>query len=131
MEQELKKILFVDDDEDIHFIVKLSLKRLPGVELQFAQSGEEAIKIALEFKPDLILLDVMMPNMDGITTLQGIKLMPSIAKTPVVFLTARAQQTEIKEYLNYGILDVIVKPFDPMTLGNLVEQIWSKHCKGV
>lgn len=129
MEHELKKILFVDDDNDIHIIVKLCLRRLPGVEFRSALSGEEAIKIALDFNPDLILLDVMMPKMDGIATLKALKLLPSIEKTPVVFLTARAQHDEIEEYLSYGILDVIVKPFDPMKLGDLVQQIWSKHCK--
>lgn len=129
MEPELKKILFVDDDEDIHLIVKLSLRRIPGYELRTALSGEEAIKIAEEFNPDLILLDLMMPKMDGVATFQAIKQLPSIAKTPVVFLTARTQQSEIEEYLSLGILDVIAKPFDPMTLGELVQQIWTKHFK--
>jgi CheY-like chemotaxis protein len=126
MEHELKKILFVDDDEDVHLIIGFSLKQIPGVELRSATSGEEAIKIAMEFNPDLILLDVMMPKMDGIATLQAIKLLPSLAKIPVIFLTARAQHNEVEEYLKYGILDVIVKPFNPMTFGELVQQIWTK-----
>lgn len=129
MERKLKKILFVDDDEDIHLIVQLSFSRFTEVELRSALSGEEAIKIALEFNPDLILLDVMMPKMDGVATLQGIKLLPSIAKTPIIFLTARAQQNEIEEYLSYGVLDIITKPFNPLTLGGIVEEIWKKHLK--
>jgi two-component system OmpR family response regulator len=127
MRQELKKILFVDDDEDIHFIVKLCLRDIPGVEFRSAFSGEEALKIAMDFKPDLILLDVMMPKMDGIATLKAIKLLPTLAMTPVVFLTAKVQKNEVEEYLKSGILDVIVKPFDPSTLAQLLQQIWNKH----
>lgn len=82
----------------------------------------------MEFQPDLILLDIMMPKMDGIATLQAIKLLPSFVDVPVVFLTARAQKSEIKEYFKYGVIDVIVKPFDPISLPQIIQQIWEKHC---
>lgn len=127
MSKELKKLLIIDDDEDIQKIVKFSFQDLKNVECFYALSGEEGIRLAVDNKPDLILLDVMMPNMDGIATLQAIKLLPSIKNTLVVFLTARAQKKEINKYLDLGIVDVIVKPFDPMSLGSQIKSIWDKH----
>lgn len=126
MGKELKKILFIDDDPDIHMIVKLCLEDIPDLEMRSALSGEEGIKIAMEFHPNLILLDVMMPKMDGIAALEAIKLIPSLSRIPVVFLTAKAQKTEVQEYFKYGIADVIVKPFDPNTLAKTVLHIWEK-----
>ncbi len=122
----VQKILFVDDDPDIHLIVKMSLQAIPKLELQSAYSGEEAIKVVMEFQPDLILLDVMMPKMDGIATLQAIKLIPSVSHIPVIFLTAKAQKSEVEEYFKYGIIDVIVKPFDPTSLPQIIQKIWEK-----
>lgn len=118
-----KKILFVDDDQDIHTIVTIVLQDLPNVELRSAFSGEEAIKMAMDFQPDLILLDVMMPKMDGIATLQALKLLPSMKDTRIVFITAKAQKNEIDDYFKYGILDVIIKPFDPITFPEIVQKI--------
>lgn len=126
MNKELKKILFIDDDEDIHFILKLSLQDLSGVEVCSALSGEEGIKIAEKFHPDLILLDVMMPHMNGFATLQAMKLLPGLAHIPIVFLTAKAQKKEIEEYFKCGVADVIIKPFDPIQLPNQIIQIWKK-----
>ena len=87
---------------------------------------EEAVKIALEFQPDLMLLDVMMPKMDGIATLQAIKLLPSLVNTPVIFITARSQKDEIESYRKQGVLDVITKPFDPSTFAQNLIKICSK-----
>ncbi len=129
MGKELKKILFVDDDSDIHMIVKLCLEDIPNLEMRSAYSGEEGIKIAMEFHPDLILLDVMMPKMDGIATLEAMKLIPTLSKIPVVFLTAKAQKSEVQDYFRYGIADVIIKPFDPNNLSKMVIQIWEKSLK--
>lgn len=126
MKKELKKILFIDDDEDIHLIVKICLREIPNVELRSAFSGEEGVNVVMDFHPDLVLLDVMMPKMDGISTLQTLKMLPSFGDTPVVFLTAKSQKNEIEEYLKYGVADVITKPFDPMTLSARVLQIWDK-----
>lgn len=126
MKKELKKILFIDDDEDIHLIVNICLREIPNVEVRSAFSGEEGIKVAMEFHPDLILLDVMMPKMDGTATLQALKLLPSFVDTPVVFLTAKSQKNEVEEYLKCGVADVIIKPFDPMTLSKRVLQIWDR-----
>ncbi|MFI0435416.1 MAG: response regulator [Parachlamydiaceae bacterium] len=127
MGKELKKILYVDDEEDIHVIVRFCLEELPNLELRSVYSGEEAIKTAIEFQPDLILLDVMMPNMDGISTFQALKLMPSFAHVPIVFLTAKAQKNEIEEYFKYGAIDVILKPFDTNTFTQNVQSIWRRY----
>lgn len=127
MNPQLKKILFVDDDEGVHLIVKICLREIPNVKFRSVFSGEEAIKIAMDFQPDLILLDVMMPNMDGISTLKTLRLLPSLANTPVIFLTAKAQKSEIEEYFKYGVLDVIVKPFDPNTMAKSVVKAWEKY----
>ena len=126
MKKELKKILFIDDDEDIHLIVKISLRDIPNVEIRSAFSGEEGIKIAMDFHPDLVLLDVMMPKLDGIATLQTLKLLPSFGNTPVVFFTAKSHKNEIEEYFKYGVVDIIIKPFDPITLSQRILQIWEQ-----
>lgn len=126
MTRELRKILFVDDDEDVHFIVSLSLREIPNLELRDATSGDEAIRIALEFKPDLILLDVMMPGMDGIAVLKAIRLLPTIASTPIAFLTAKAQKNEINGYRDYDIIDVFMKPFNPTTFSQEILRAWEK-----
>lgn len=127
MNQQLKKILFVDDDEDIHLIVKICLREIPNVEFRSALSGEEGVKIAMDFQPDLILLDVMMPNMDGISTLKTLRMLPSLSTTPVIFVTAKVQKSEVDEYFKYGIVDVIVKPFDPNTLAKSVVAAWERY----
>lgn len=127
MNKKLKKILLVDDDHDIHLILKISLQELPDIQVYTALSGEEAIKIALDVHPDLILLDVMMPQMDGRATLQVIKLLSSLSKIPVIFLTARVQKEEIDEYFKCGVADVIPKPFDPVILPETINKIWENY----
>ncbi|QLH37612.1 MAG: response regulator [Parachlamydiaceae bacterium] len=115
----------------MHLIVKICLRDIPDIEFRSAFSGEEGIKIAMDFQPDLILLDVMMPGMDGIATLKTLRLLPSLAKTPVIFLTAKAQKNEVEEYFKCGIVDVIVKPFDPNTLAKNVQEIWEKYISNI
>lgn len=122
----LKKIIFVDDDNDILTIAKYSLEESDKT-IKYINSGEEAIQEALIFNPDLILLDVMMPKMDGISTLNAIRLLPSLSKTPVVFITAKVQKEEIANYSKLGILDIIIKPFDPITLASTIQKIWDSY----
>ncbi len=123
----LKKIILTDDEEDIITIARFSFEMMPDVQVKFCHSGQETIQEALSFLPDLILLDVMMPNMDGLSTLQALKLMPSLAPIPVVFLTARSRKEEIKEYKRLGAFDIIPKPFDPMTLPQTIATIWEAY----
>jgi two-component system OmpR family response regulator len=127
MTKPLTKILFVDDDADTLTIAKFSLQTLQGVEVKYAGSGEEAIKIALEFQPDVILLDVMMPKMDGFATMKAIRELDSIAHIPIVFFTAKVQKEEIASYNQMGVIGVIVKPFDPLTLGEAIQRLWEQN----
>ena len=122
---ELRRILLVEDDLDIQIVARLALADLAGFELEVCSSGTEALKKAPEFAPDLIILDVMMPVLDGPSTLKELRRQSSLAQTPVIFMTAKAQPEEVAEYRRLGALEVIVKPFDPMALGDEVRRIWS------
>jgi two-component system OmpR family response regulator len=123
----LKRILFVEDDPDIQVIGRLALESVGGMTVCVCGSGAEALQAAQEFAPDLILLDVMMPVMDGPTTLAALRSLPSLASTPAIFMTARAQRYELEQYRSLGAIDVIAKPFDPMALPSLVSSIWSRR----
>lgn len=126
MKKELTKILFIDDDQDIHTIVIFALKNMPQVEVLSAYSGKEGIKIAQSYLPDLILLDVMMPSMDGIETLQELKKIPDLERVPVVFLTAKVEKSEVESYLKYGVANVIIKPFNVNTLYDQLLAVWNQ-----
>lgn len=121
---ELHKILVVEDEEDIQTIASMALTSIGGFSIEVCSSGKEALEKAPVFKPDVILLDVMMPEMDGPTTLKELKKIPEIADTPVIFLTAKVQSREVEQYRNMGALDVISKPFDPMTLADNIKSIY-------
>lgn len=110
------RILHVDDEPDIREIVDMSLSLNPDFQVRACGSGAEAIEAAAEWSPELILLDVMMPRMDGPTTLSHLRKNPRTADIPVVFMTARAQSREIEQFIALGAQGVISKPFDPMTL---------------
>jgi CheY-like chemotaxis protein len=122
----LRRILYVEDDPDIRTVAELSLETLGGFELLLCESGEQAVAGAEAFQPDLILLDVMMPGMDGPATLTALRNIDSIATLPFVFMTAKVQAAEINEYKAMGAADVIPKPFDPMTLPDQIFAIWRK-----
>ncbi|MBZ8178997.1 response regulator [Oscillatoria salina IIICB1] len=123
----LNKILLVEDDPDIQTVASLGLKAVGGFNVEICSSGKEAVTTAPEFTPDLILLDVMMPGMDGIATLQALRSITAIQDTPVIFLTAKVQTHEVAYYKKLGVLDVIAKPFDPMNLSATVKEIWLKY----
>lgn len=121
---ELKKILYVEDEPDIQAIAQIALENVGGFELKICGSGQEAIQQAPGFEPDLILLDVMMPGMDGPTTLQELRKLDKLAKTPVMFMTAKVQPQEIEHFKSLGAIEVIAKPFDPMKLAETIKQAW-------
>lgn len=123
----LSKLLFVDDDNDILSIAKCCLESLNDTTVKYLSSGEAAIQEALIFQPDLIIMDVMMPKMDGIATLKALQMIPSLANTPVAFITAKVQKEEISQYFNLGVIDVIIKPFNPLTLASSIQNIWDKY----
>jgi CheY-like chemotaxis protein len=122
----LDKILYVEDDPDIQAIAVMVLDAISGFNLEPCSSGAEALRKAVAFNPDLILLDVMMPGMDGPETLQALRKLPALANTPVVFMTAKVQPQEVQGYLELGAVGVIAKPFDPMTLADQLREIWAK-----
>lgn len=126
MTQELTRILYVEDDPDIQAIALMVLETIHGFVMEACCSGGEALAKAVSFAPDLILLDVMMPGMDGPETLKGLREFPELATTPVVFMTAKVQPQEVQYYLGLGALGVIAKPFDPMTLAQELRDIWAK-----
>ena len=127
---ELKRITYVDDEPDIRFIVTGVLEKLGGFEVQACASGGEAVEVAPGFAPDLILLDMMMPGMDGIETFKQLRLNEALSKTPVVFVTAKAQDHEVECYLELGAADVVVKPFKTLELPSRLESIWKKASAG-
>ena len=123
---ELKKILYVEDEPDIQMIARVALENVGGFELLVCSSGAEAIEKATSFNPDLLLLDVMMPGMDGPTTLQELRKIPQLAHTPVMFMTAKVQPQEVEFLKSLNVTDVIAKPFDPMGLANNIRESWAK-----
>lgn len=123
----LRRILLIEDDLDIQRVAGLVLESLGGFEMALCSSGREGLERAGTFAPDLVLLDVMMPELDGPGTLEALRREPDLASTPIVFMTAKAQPDEIAEYRALGAADVIVKPFDPMTLCDTIRSIWQRH----
>jgi CheY-like chemotaxis protein len=110
------RILHVDDEPDICEVVEASLGLDPGLVTRSCSSGDEALVMAADWKPDLILCDVMMPVMDGPATLMRLRENDVTADIPVIFMTARAQTRELDRFRSLGVIGVIPKPFDPMTL---------------
>jgi two-component system, OmpR family, response regulator len=125
--QSLQRILYVEDDPDIQQIAVMVLETIAGFNLKACSSGAEALEYAIAFQPDLILLDVMMPGMDGPETLRELRKLPQLQQTPTVFMTAKVQPQEVQEYLAMGALGVIAKPFDPMSLADELRSIWMRR----
>jgi CheY-like chemotaxis protein len=119
------RILCVDDEHDIRTIATMSLGLDPAMEVRSAGSGAEALAMleAGDWRPDVALLDVMMPGMDGPTLLTEIRARPAIADLPVIFMTARARQSDVDAYRALGANGVIVKPFDPIELAKQVRAL--------
>lgn len=120
----LQRILMVDDESDIRTVAGLSLTVVGGFTVEMCGSGPEALERASAFGPDLLLLDVMMPGMDGPTTLARLREIPALRQTPAIFMTAKVQPNEIAQLVACGAMDVLAKPFDPMTLPDALRRIW-------
>jgi CheY-like chemotaxis protein len=113
---EINKVLLVDDDPNIRKLAKMSLERVGRWAVEVASSGREALEVISIVQPDVVLLDVMMPGLDGRTTLSQLKNTPHTAHVPVILMTAKVQSDELEQYLRIGAVGVIIKPFDPMSL---------------
>ena len=120
----LQRIMYVEDEPDIQAVARIALEMLGGFTVKICSSGQAALDEAVGFAPDMILLDVMMPGMDGPSTLQALRQKPELATVPVAFMTAKVQPSEVAHYKSLGARDVIPKPFDPMTLAQQVRAIW-------
>ena len=118
-----KHVLLIDDEDDIREITALSLEKVAGWRVSSASSGPAGIELAKSVRPDVILLDVMMPEQDGPTTLQLLQNDDSTARIPVIFLTAKVQSRELERLQEMGSVGVLAKPFDPLTLASEVRRI--------
>ncbi len=125
--KKLARILHVEDAEDIRKIVEVILTRMGGYTILQCASGQEALEKAAGFAPDLLLLDVVMPGLDGPKTLKGLRAQEALRETPVVFMTAKVQSSEIEMLKALGAIDVLAKPFDPAALCGQIEAIWARH----
>jgi len=117
------KILLVEDDSDIQKLVRISLKFRGVQEVVVAEDGEKCLSVVGEVQPDVILLDVMLPRMNGYEICRRLKSNPKTKNIPVIFLSARAMDTEVKKGLKVGARGYLVKPFDPMTLYEEITQL--------
>jgi two-component system, OmpR family, response regulator len=120
----LNHIACIDDDEDILRVAEMTLKRLGGFKVSAYSSAADALEHLPSSRPDLVLLDVMMPKMDGPATLDAIRKHPQLSHLPVVFMTAKIQPSERHQYNALGASGVLAKPFDPATLSRDVEELW-------
>ncbi|SFC44028.1 Response regulator receiver domain-containing protein [Marinospirillum celere] len=119
----LQRILLVEDEADIQAVARVALEMVGGFEVQVCSSGQQALQEAEAFSPDLLVLDVMMPGMDGPDTLKALRERSTLAEVPAIFMTAKVQPAEVEYYRSLGALGVIAKPFDPMMLANQVRQL--------
>ncbi|MEE2001018.1 response regulator [Alkalimonas sp. MEB108] len=123
---ELTRIMHVENDESIRMITEMALVDVAGFELLSCDGGQSALEQAEAFAPELVLLDVMMPKMDGLQTLAELRKLPLLASTPVVFMTAKIQQAEKQQYLDAGAIAVVEKPFEPMELGDTLRALYQQ-----
>ncbi|MBX9938129.1 MAG: response regulator [Candidatus Obscuribacterales bacterium] len=117
------KVLLVDDDSNIRTIASIGLEDEPDWEIVEASSGDEALGLVSDFSPDVILLDMMMPGLDGLGTFELLRQKSNMQATPIIFMTAKVQPEEVERYITLGAAGVIIKPFDPITLASEIQGI--------
>jgi CheY-like chemotaxis protein len=120
----LRTLLYIDDEPDLRIIVQTALNLAQGLTVHTAESGEQGLELARELQPDMLLLDVMMPGLDGPGTLQRLRADPALARIPVIFMTAKATPENATRLRALGAVAVIAKPFDPMQLAAKVLSLW-------
>jgi two-component system OmpR family response regulator len=122
--EHLQTILYVDDEPDVREVVELSLGLAPQLQVHTCDSGHSALQKLPQLRPDLLLLDVMMPGLDGPATYKQMQGEPQLSGIPVIFLTAKAMPQEVERFRQLGAIGVISKPFDPMQLAEQVFALW-------
>ncbi len=120
---EIRKVLLVEDEQDIRKVAQISLQFRGGWTVIVANDGIDGLAMAAAEKPDLILLDCMMPRLDGYETCQQLKLDPNLRDIPVIFLTAKSQESEIRKGLQMGAIGYLIKPFNPMSLADEIKKL--------
>ena len=120
----LQRILLADDEPDILEISRIALESVGGFEVSVCTSGRTLLERLIEFEPDFIVVDVLMPDMTGPEVLEEIRRLPEFDAVPVVYLTGVVQEEELEGLRETGVADVILKPFDPMTLADRINGIW-------
>lgn len=125
--KQLKTILYAEDEDDIRAIAQIALEDIGGFSVKYCVNGHQVLEAVKDFVPDLLLLDVMMPEMDGPTTLRKLSSIPGLSNIPAIFMTAKIQANEIEDYNALGAIEVIAKPFDPMTLADTIKKAWVKY----
>ena len=124
--RELSRITYVEDEPDIREVAQIALETLGGFTLDICVCGAEAVEKAPIFDPDLILLDVLMPGMDGVETFHKLRSNPKLTNTPIVFMTAKSKPSEVEQYKALGCAGIVAKPFDPVTLPDEIRAIWNQ-----
>lgn len=127
MSKELRKLLYLEDDPFISEVATMALEEFSDLEVLHCDRGIKAIEAFEVFQPDMLLFDVMLPDMDGVETLAEIRKLTNGEGVPVIFMTAKAQTHEQQQYIDMGAVSVIVKPFDAFTLGDQLKSIWSSR----
>jgi len=130
MKHILKSVLYVEDDLHVRTTAKLVLEVIGKLEVCDCSSGREALLLARDFKPDLILMDVMMPGLDGVATLVELRRLPHLASTPVVFVTSLTAAADIERYNEVGAIGVIPKPLVPLRLADQLAALWEQRPYG-
>jgi CheY-like chemotaxis protein len=127
IDTDLRTILYVEDDLHVRTTAKLVLEVIGKFTVRECSSGHEALIAAENFNPDLILLDVMMPELDGLATLSLLRSMPHLAETPALFVTSLTSPADVERYLNAGAIGVIPKPLVPLRLAGQVHDLWERR----
>lgn len=123
----LRSILYVEDDLHVRTTAKLVLEVLGKFEVRECSSGREALHAARDFQPDLILLDVIMPGLDGVDTLAMLRRMPHLAQVPALFVTSQTSEQDVARYMEAGAIGVIAKPLLPLRLTGQLHNLWDQH----
>jgi CheY-like chemotaxis protein len=122
----LHRILLAEDEPDIQAVTRMALEMIGGFTVELCEGGGEVRSKALEFRPDVILMDIMMPGMDGPAAFRSLQEDPRTSTIPVIFMTARVQPQEVAGYREMGAMGVIPKPFNPLTLTDKVTRLWEE-----
>ncbi|NQD36567.1 response regulator [Permianibacter sp. IMCC34836] len=126
MAETLSRVVYVEDEPDIQAIVRIALEAIGGLQVTIFNSGQEAIARAADQQPQLLVLDVMMPGLDGPSTLRLLREQTRLQQVPAIFMTAKAQPQEIEQLLRQGAIAVVSKPFDPMQLAEQLQRHWQQ-----